>query len=87
MPGPALDPLARIRPAIAESFPLFAATMASGTRSAGHDIDSLDLISLVIDVEDTFDVEFPSEAFDAIATPGDLAEALDRQLSVAGGAA
>ena len=87
MDGAVLDPLARIRPVIAEAYPDFASAMTPATRFADHDIDSLDLMSLVIDVETAFDLEFPSEAFERIETPGQLAEALDRQLAGTGGAA
>lgn len=42
-----------------------------------HDIDSLDVMALVIDAERTFDVEIDNATIDRLATVGDLADAVE----------
>jgi len=70
----------RVRKIVAEKLGLPEQELAADLNLRELDWDSLDLLELVVDLEEEFDISVNDERFNSCATVGDLAEMISSSL-------
>jgi acyl carrier protein len=70
-----------VRGVIASNKEIDAATVGLDVELGALGITSLDVITIVYDLEEALDIQVPNEAIESLRTVGDLIEGLERLLT------
>ena len=72
-----MDTFEKICAIIAERFELTEDSLAQDTTWEEIGADSIDLVDLISELEETFQISIPDEAIDDLRTVGDLTQLID----------